>query len=145
MVVLEGGDQVEEAEPAVPGRLHGDPDGGFGVEVDVAHVVAEEHHRDQPDPGRDLQRGQLLGQAAADGAGAGEHGEAGRRDPVIEVRGERRPDRRFDLGLGQPPEEVHAADAGVAGDVVEVGVHPIAVVQTALGHGDRAAAQVDLH
>ena len=32
----------------------GDPDGGFGVEVDVAHVVAKEHDRDQPEAGRDL-------------------------------------------------------------------------------------------
>ncbi|MFF2900323.1 hypothetical protein [Streptomyces sp. NPDC057966] len=33
---------------------------------------------------------------------------------------------------------------GVAGDLVEVGIHPVAVVQAAPGDRDRAAAQVDL-
>jgi len=41
-------------------------------------------------------------------------------------------------------EEIHARHAGIAGDVVEIGVHPVRVVQTALGDRDQVAAQVDL-
>lgn len=144
VLVLERGGEVDEPEAAVPGRPDGDADGGLGVGVDVAHVVAEEHDREQPESRRDIQRREFLGQAPTDRAGAGRHRQPGRRDAVVEVRGERAADRRVDAGLRQAPEEVDAADAGVAGDRVEIGVHPVPVVQAALGDGDGTAAQVDL-
>lgn len=99
VVAAEGGDEVGDARTAVARRPDRDADGGLGVEVDVADVVAEEHHRCEAQAGRDLQRCQFLGEPAADGARGREHRQPCRGHGVVEVRRACRADGGVDLGL----------------------------------------------
>lgn len=39
------------SQAAVASGLHGDAHSRLGIEVDVVHVVAERHHRDDAEPG----------------------------------------------------------------------------------------------
>ncbi len=66
MVVIECGQQVHKTQPPVPSGSQGDADRGFGVEIDVAHVVSVEDDRHEPDAGCDLQRSEFLGNPLAD-------------------------------------------------------------------------------
>lgn len=96
---------------------------------------------DQAESGHDLQGRQFLRQTGADRPGGRRHRQAGGRDPVVEVRGEGGADGGVDPGPGAGRSPPHSP--GAPGDLVEVGVHPIPVVQAPLGDLDRTVTQVD--
>lgn len=62
---------------------------------------------------------------------------------VVEIRRPDGADRRFHDALRHAPEEVDIAGRRVAREVVEIGIHPEAVVVAACGHVDRVRPEFD--
>ena len=76
VIVTQSGNQIGSgrAEAAVARRTYRHAHSRLGVEIDVAHVVAEQHDGYQSESGCDFQRRQLVRDPFSDRAARGDHG-----------------------------------------------------------------------